>query len=813
MNILKYFRGSSVSSQDLQYLKNITEQLNKDNKDLVGRQLGDLFVERSEQFIGELVIHPEQASTYQLLSQRLKSIDEKFYISFQSTIDSIQNIAKFLREGNTEGLNAYSKQISSQLIDQAFIQTVVSSFYNLHLPKDLEKIRTIANLDVRTRVMAQLINRDCVPLGTLNLEKDELKSIAPHLTYLDCTNPPMFVIELSDSNSKNQISESEQQVASDLFSDWKNYEIYDLLKSCKNIKTLIIHSQSLKWLPPLPYCEKLDCSNSINLNELPPLPECKILLCNDDCKFIIPSLPKCKVFECKNSRVQMLPRKADRKIAEFPVCEVFNCSGNKVIERLPSLPVCHSIDCSNTKIKWMPEVLPKCHTLNCSNCGWLAYLPRIPNCRFLNYAGCSRLTGESLLSLFIKNTIPLRFLNDNQVPEVLQVSIETLNVNPLNALLDLSFLLSGADLPPVQFIELDGTITPFDPYQGPIKNFITRLFDALILHANTKDQLFFLKNESGLMPAINPEMLELDFAKKGFQILGAIFIQCLKHQYLIGKVFNPSMFTMISSLTYQEVMSQPDSVAYFDLRIKLTVASLINEIPFAKILLEKNSFETLTDSEYCELRDGILFTLGDDRPELSEVNLENKKWVYQEAIRFLMNLDQEKSKNGDAPLAVFIIARQMATLCRSEEIWKAACQFGPKVMEESIEGVLTSELFLKTIQWHKTQNVLESEVMNIRQFVEDFIKGIDLKGDNAAEMIEERLVNFTFAITSSKTLTNTSVLNFHVLDRNAESLPSVHVCFATIEIPSKYSNFEVFVKRMNVLIQQSIDQSHSGFVM
>lgn len=792
MSIFNFLRGNT--SQEFQFLENITNVISDTSKGLtgrqsVGRQLGDLFIEKSEQLIADLVMHPEHASTYQLLSQRLKNIDEGLSQSFEFTLDSIQNIAKFLRDGNDQGLDRLTNQMSTQLIDSPFFLTTTSSFHTLHLPQDIDKVRKIPNPEVLFRVMAQLINRDKIPISTLVnvLTKEEIKSLAPHLTFLDCGNA---------------------------FSNWGSTELHHFIRQCsKNLKTLIVHSDALTRLPPLPNCEELDIADCPNLNRPPvSLPKCQKLYCSN-CKFSIPlpELPHCRELVCRNGHVE-LP-------IELPQCEMLNCSGNGgIVGRLPLLPNCININCSATLVEEMPPILPKCRTLDCSNCLVLRHMAQLPNCDHLRgWRNCPLLAGD---------TVPARFKHTRVQPEILQVSVAGLNINPLNVLLDLSsVLIHGYDIPSIQFIEIDGTRTPIDRHSGPIKNLISRLMDGLVFHTDTEGQLSFIKDAFGLTPVLrsNDEGLELEERKKGFQTLGAVFVQCLKHRFVTGHLFNPSLFKMICSLSSRDFAGSPDDPLDLadlpeHLRIKLMLAGAGDEIPFRELLLKKNTFEALTDSEYEMLRDNILLILGEEAqtaqtPNLDKISPENKKWVYEKAMQYCRDVEKDKRETqGDTLLPAFIIARQMYALCSNLRQWHDLSVHGPTTLQNSIEGELTPGLFLNAIQWQLAPNIGEDDAIKIKNFVTNFIMGVTNDQVDPA-LARERIANLTFAITSSKTLTSQSVLHFHLVNREPNRLPNVHTCFSIIEISANCPDYETFEKNMQILIMQSIAKSHSGFVM
>lgn len=223
---------NSISSiTEFQNLEKIVSSISTDNKASVCRQIGDLFIAKSEQLIGELIAHPEQNEIYLKLGQRLKVVDRVMFDEFKTSIIAIQRIAKLLRDGDIQKLNSFTHKIAEANLDpihNLFSLKTISSFYSLHLPADIEKVRAISHPDVRIRIMAQLINRDEIPLKNLNLSKIELMELAPHLTFVDCR---------------------------ECFQDWRKREIENFIKDCStNVKTLFISTSIITKLPPLPNC-------------------------------------------------------------------------------------------------------------------------------------------------------------------------------------------------------------------------------------------------------------------------------------------------------------------------------------------------------------------------------------------------------------------------------------------------------------------------------------------------------------------------------------------------------------------------------
>lgn len=313
------FNCRTTTFQNLERLTNkLTLALSEDyhaNKESLFQQIQTLFIEKSEQLIGELALHPEQHKTYSDLRQCLSLLDQDNYKEFLECVISIQKISNILRKDEIEKLDSFTRQISNNGNVNYFLNGATLTFCDLHLSEDINQIRSISHPYVRNRVMAQLINRDQIPLNTLNLSKKELMDIGPHLTFLDCRN---------------------------IFDGWKTKEIDAFLNSCPNLITLEINALQITKLPPLRHCRKLNCSGCTCLGKLPPLPNCRILDCH----------------MC--TRLKRLP--------ELPDCHTLDCSTCPELYELPSLPNCHTLNCNWCSLLEQLPPLPNCHTLNFIDC-------------------------------------------------------------------------------------------------------------------------------------------------------------------------------------------------------------------------------------------------------------------------------------------------------------------------------------------------------------------------------------------------------------------------------------------------------------
>lgn len=79
---------------------------------------------------------------------------------------------------------------------------------------------------------------------------------------------------------------------------------------------------------------------------------------------------------------------------------------------------------------------------------------------------------------------------------------------------------------------------------------------SLARHAQSAGQLHFInksKEKGLLMPFIDYSAGRVGDQIKGFQILGALFVRCIREGYFINDVFSPHLFRIISMLSYTQL--------------------------------------------------------------------------------------------------------------------------------------------------------------------------------------------------------------------------------------------------------------------
>lgn len=403
----------NIRNSCFKYLLQITSYPCVENKDVISRQIGDLFIEQSEQLIGELVDDPTHIKNCCILSDRLKKMDEKLSDEFQPTIDSIQKMAALLRRQNIKEIDLFVEQLLSggqQAVPDIIVPSGLAHLYAMRLPDDIERVRMIPHPIVRAHVMAALINRHAIPIKSLSLTKQEMMQMAPFLSYVDVQGA---------------------------FDGWNRAEIHRFLDSLKYVTTLSIDSNKVERLPSLPYCRKLVCWN-LAVSAFPELPLCEIFDCQRCMKLkALPLLPVAKVvsfhhcgmlqfdpddelllcerFTCNScAAVRVLPLLPvarvvscdDCKKLQFAendrlaLCEEFSCCGCITLNRLPELPVARIVACHSCLELMHISFLRCCVELDCRWCPNLRTLAALPVCERINRIGCSQLD---------QNSIPFRF--------------------------------------------------------------------------------------------------------------------------------------------------------------------------------------------------------------------------------------------------------------------------------------------------------------------------------------------------------------------------------------------------------------------
>lgn len=304
---------------NIQQLRSTIDNCSND-KNSLSQQVRSIFQEKTEQLIGELMTDPQQNKNWREMGRRLKQVDPELFKNLQASIGSIQKIATLLKKDDIKGLDRFTSFLHEQRINQTAtsvfpLSDVVATahFHSLKLPDDINEVRAIAHPEVKAHVLANLINRDGVPLDKLNLSKGELAAIAPHLTFVECKDPetraiigpglkndvliyfinrdriPLKQLDLPQKTMIEIAPDLTYVDCKDCFEDWgylAGHEVQDFLDRCLNAGVLKFNFKRLYQLPPvMGKCVELDCSHS-GLMSLPTLPNCKTLNCSF-CNFLM----------------------------------------------------------------------------------------------------------------------------------------------------------------------------------------------------------------------------------------------------------------------------------------------------------------------------------------------------------------------------------------------------------------------------------------------------------------------------------------------------------------------------------------------
>lgn len=750
MNIFK-----SHPTPNIQKLIKIVDQPIPSNK--LKEKIQSFLQNNGDLLIGELINGSQETrENWREIGRRLRKVDVEVFKDVQPAIGSIQKIATLLKNDDTEKLTQFTTLIHENkhsnfnfLVDN---KSTVINFHSLKLPEDLKRIRSISQPDIRAHVLANLINRDKVSLGELFLTKNEMMEIAPYLTYVN-----YLLFDVSGVTAFINGSPF-------TYSSWKVYEIHKFLERCVNAETLIIRSREITKLPSLNKCREIDCSDCEKLSQWPEsLPNCRHLKCRD----CISTTQLPELFDCENVDAT--------NCAALTSMKLFNC------QRLES-DGCVSL-----------------RTLTAQSPGL-----RLQKLKYATFSNCPLLDTSSIPPHIIaqlarlSNVIEMIAQNSGFFP----IKVEELGKNPLQILMQLGeLLLRGQEIPPIRFIEVDGRKAEGGDMGGLSRILMSRLLQELIDHSDDRnEQLSFTKGSLGAMPVLITEKGEVENQKQAFRTLGAIFGVCMRTKSVTGQLFDPALFRIISSCTFDDL--HPLDVTNMDisdeLRLKLLEVGWNDKVA---INLQKQPNE-LTDDEFKEL----LITLENsgeleektDVPDLKQIPLplETKHWIYEEVKKLSINT----SKEFDMILPAVCIAKQMQIIL-GKALWKNWCENADE-LQENVEGITSKEIILSSIDWEEPiAGFFKSEnIKKTKKFVEQWIN----------ESEDKDLRDFIFTLVGSPSLPKEQRLKFVLVNREANRLPFVHTCQFQIDLPMNYPDYETFKKIMEILIKQSTSKEHSG---
>lgn len=408
----------------------------------------------------------------------------------------------------------------------------------------------------------------------------------------------------------------------EIFNECPVETLEEFLRACssKNIDTLLIKSERLEWLPPdLSSCKVLNCSECPALKQLPPLPQCKTL----NCSF---------------------------------------CCG---LEQLPDLPDCEELDCSFcASLQKLPNLL-QCRKLICWGCHNLERFPFLPKCQQFNYTGCIKAS----------HSIHPRLLQSYGQEEINKccIEIKDINDNPLKVLFDLGpRVLHGYRLSPIRIINEDGFDVSGIKKEKFLKSFISNLMNSIARHAESEGQLHFIKNKNGLlMPFIDSLAGNIEDQIKGFQILGAIFVRCIKEGYLTGNVFDPNFFRLLSIFSYdifrniaEGAKEIPDYIRWY---LKLIEKKMKNKSKVIDLLRVNPS--SLSEED-CSFLESVIVTFDKEHRDLQTI-FPNKEENIQKKLKEILST---KDQRCDIPHAFTLIGKQMHALLKYRDTWDSLCK-------------------------------------------------------------------------------------------------------------------------------------------
>jgi HECT-domain (ubiquitin-transferase) len=724
-----------------------------------------------------------------------------------------KELAKALTTKNSDGLTIlrslnYKGLSKSQLFHFIFLVSkaqrsfakAIGSSWTLNLPPiandyyqtlqtppdDIDIIKTITlSLKAagdRNIALAHYINYHRIPIEALRSQvpDKEWMRIAPHLQYVNLSN-------VKDTQFINK-----------------------LLENCPNIRQLDISSTKVKELPPLPKCEKLDCSGCTSLQHLPPLPNCRKLNCSGctsllqvsdltNCQMLecskctslpqLPPLPNCQMLECsKCTSLPQLPPLPNceyltckgctslLQVSELSKCQKFYCSGCTSLPQVPDLPNCRSLSCTGCTSLQRILQLPNCENLTCKGCTSLQELPPLPNCQRLNCEGCINLQGLPELSwnarVYADGTPTTAFTK-------LEVHLEKFSNNPKESLLDLGkYLLNSRPFPNIYYFS-NGKRSEAIDVGGVRRDFISRLSEHLFKEGESSQGA----GKSGFLKLVRGYPVEDEGIdqRECYGTLGKLFALCyLENSYFkTGPLFPVEVYRCIAAA------GDPASEEW--------------------LLSSFLSFKEAPDSVHSAVRS--LIDMNQNVPELDQSDSQFLSYLIDDsgatiADRAYFQDPANREKLRDTLLAearedkrfpaISYIAQQMK-LSFGEAVWSSICAAGGPALQERIEGTLNREALLKKLKWMPAFPVNAELTAKTQGFLTHWIERADI----------DKLRLFVRAVTSNNAL-GPDDLKIEIFDRDKDNIPVAHTCFFTLELSANYPTQEHFNSKLEWLLTEGM---------
>ena len=213
------------------------------------------------------------------------------------------------------------------------------------------------------RILAAYLDNNKIPLAKAKewLSTEEFHSIQPYIKYVDFRGFS--------------------------FDHWTSKEIFEFIKNCKNIETLIISTNKLQALPEMPQLTALDCHGCTALAALPALPALTRLIC-----WNCPALAQLGQMDALQELV-CLDCITLAALPALPALTRLNCSDCPALAQLGQMDALQSLDCHGcTALGPAPPCLLLIR-LNCADCPALAQLGQMDALQELDCTGCTTLAA------------------------------------------------------------------------------------------------------------------------------------------------------------------------------------------------------------------------------------------------------------------------------------------------------------------------------------------------------------------------------------------------------------------------------------
>ena len=328
---------------------------------------------------------------------------------------------------------------------------------------------------------------------------------------------------------------------------------------------------------------------------------------------------------------------------------------------------------------------------------------------------------------------------------------------------------------------------------GVTRHFITQLFEALCREQQHKLPMTRAENGRYL-----PELLDIDalseedrellppeeFGKlsKERQIqcykgIGAIFarVLCPPHaggpfpmDITTGAHFHEGTFAMMHALTQADLDALPENFnldAFPAIYKKLLIVFL--KTNYQNLFVDAAG-RFIDDAAFLEEVEHLL------EGTISE-RLSNEKGLTAEDASDLLQMSKSKIK------AIIIITKSLESNLPAGNTWEAVKEANPNTLREKIEGKLTTEIVLQSLNLQRDAVHLSRKERFLKRWIQ--------------EASHESLQKFVWATTGLKTLASNQRLSLRGDGLSVDLLPVFHTCSQAIDLPD-YATYEILKEKL-----------------